>query len=92
MLYWQALGIGSLVILLSGMLLGVLYIFRTSKKAFYPLFVLILLYAAGFSMRISADPALVDLGFFFTEISSLFATLLFTAALILGQARYWKVA
>jgi len=48
------------------------------------------LFSAGFMMRLAERKAIVDIGFFFTDISSLSITALFTAALILGQVKYWE--
>jgi hypothetical protein len=48
-------------------------------------------YALGFYWRMLADKNLVDLGFFFTEFSTLFVTILFTLFLYLGQVKYWGI-
>jgi len=42
-------------------------------------------------MRLSESQRVVDLGYFFTDLSFLFTYILFTATLILGQKKYWRV-
>ena len=64
--------------------------FNAKKHIYLPLFIALLLFAAGFYFRISGEKELVDLGFFFTESSTLFISVMFTTALIMGQERYWK--
>ncbi|MBI4999225.1 hypothetical protein HZB97_00455 [Candidatus Gottesmanbacteria bacterium] len=53
----------------------------------FPLFT----YVVGFSLRLTGDKELVDLGFFFTEFSTIFVTVLFSLSLYLGQIRYWRI-
>lgn len=49
----------------------------------------LLIFCLGFGMRLSAAPKMVDLGFFFTEFSGLFVSVLFAVCLMLGQLKYW---
>lgn len=63
----------------------------TSVKLYYPLLIAIALFSTGFSLRLSNNQPVIDIGFFMTEISHLFVYALFTAALILGQEKYWKI-
>jgi len=48
-------------------------------------------YSLGFYLRMTGDKTLVDLGFFFTELTTLFTTILFSICLYLGQIKYWKL-
>ncbi len=48
-----------------------------------------LVFCIGFGMRLSVTKPIVDLGFFLTESSSVFAYTLFALAMILGQLKYW---
>ena len=48
-------------------------------------------FLVGFSLRLTGIDKLVDLGFFFTELSTIFVTILFTLCLYLGQVKYWKL-
>jgi len=48
------------------------------------------LFGLGFSLRLMMDKSLIDLGYFLTDFSTLFVTILFTLFLFLGQLRYWK--
>lgn len=50
----------------------------------------LLTFILGFLLRLSSNQAVIDLGFFLTETSSFFLTLLFTLALVLGQVKYWE--
>jgi len=50
----------------------------------------LLVFCLGFVLRLSTRPPMVDLGFFLTEFSGLFISVLFAACLLLGQLRYWK--
>jgi hypothetical protein len=48
------------------------------------------LFSFGFALRLRGEKEVVDLGFFFTDFAFLFTYVLFAAALLLGQIRYWK--
>lgn len=61
-----------------------------SKKAVIFVFPLII-YSLGFYLRMTGDKNLIDLGFFFTELTTVFTTILFSICLYLGQIKYWKV-
>jgi len=50
----------------------------------------LLVFSVGFVFRLSVKPPIVDLGFFLTEFSGLFISILFAICLFLGQLRYWK--
>lgn len=51
----------------------------------------LLTYIAGFTLRLTSNKELIDLGFFFTEFSTIFVTVLFSLCLYLGQIKYWKI-
>lgn len=68
--------------------------FRFFLKAngLLPVFLLpLVIFVFGFILRLSGNQNLIDLGFFFTDSTVFFITLLFTPALFLGQIKYWKV-
>ena len=65
--------------------------FKTTKKLFAPIFIILLVFTIGFALRLSEAKQMVDTGYFLTEISDLATNLLFTVALILGQKKYWKI-
>lgn len=89
---WQ-LGGGIAVLLIAAALLNnFLSLFKTSWKSFYLIFFIPILFSVGFGFRLGQDKEIVDFGFFLTEISYLFTYLLFTAALMLGQKKYWKIS
>ncbi|MBI3036351.1 hypothetical protein HYY73_01145 [Candidatus Woesearchaeota archaeon] len=91
MLLWQLVGEAAVIALLIAVLNGFLSQFKTSRKGLYPLYIAMPLFAAGFAMRLAENKSVIDFGFFLTEVSYLFVYVLFTAALILGQKRYWKL-
>jgi hypothetical protein len=51
----------------------------------------LVMFTLGFSMRLIDVDWVIDLGFFFTEFIYIAIYSLFTAAICLGQIRYWKV-
>ncbi|MBI2141192.1 hypothetical protein HYU16_02100 [Candidatus Woesearchaeota archaeon] len=87
---WQAVGEFVVVLILMMLLNNFLSRFKTSRKSFYPIFFIPVLFSLGFGFRFGQSKDVVDFGFFLTEISYLLTYLLFTAALILGQKKYWK--
>lgn len=91
MLVWHATA--GMVVL--GLMLIAFFLFlrryRTQLIDFFPLFLVLCLFAFGFGLRLSGKQAFIDFGYFLTDISYLFTYLLFTAALILGQKKYWKI-
>ena len=91
MLLWQLTGQAFVLIILAIVLDRFISKFTTKKAIFFPLFLPLFIFSVGFAFRLSDIKQLVDFGFFFTEISYLFTYLLFTAALILGQKKYWKI-
>ncbi len=65
--------------------------FKVKKRRLVVFAFPLLTYAAGFSLRLTSVKELIDLGFFFTEFSTIFVTVLFSLCLYLGQVKYWKV-
>ena len=64
---------------------------KFNRKDLFPYLCLpLVLFTMGFTMRLASTKEIVDLGFFFTEISSIWLYALFVLALLLGQIRYWK--
>ncbi len=91
MLAWQIGGEVIVLFLLVGLLFSFLVNYRTKLIDFLPLFVVLFLFSFGFGLRLSGQQSFIDFGYFLTEASYLFTYLLFTAALILGQKKYWKL-
>jgi hypothetical protein len=86
----------SLIVLVAGVLyvtlLGiVLRRFVTSWQLVLPFLVLPLVYSLGYALRLTYHPFFVDLGYYLTDMSYFFVTLLFTTALFMGQFKYWKI-
>jgi len=65
--------------------------FKVKKRRLVVFAFPLLTYATGFTLRISGVKELIDLGFFFTEFSTIFVTVLFSLCMYLGQVKYWKL-
>ena len=87
---FQLLIIGTLSLFYGAIVLMFCRSFTKDLKLPLVLFVPIVNFSFGFMMRLSENKQIVDLGFFFTESSTIFIYILFTLALILGQLKYWK--
>lgn len=48
----------------------------------------VLLFSAGFALRLSGVGEIIDVGYYFTDFSFLFSYLLIAVAALLGQAKY----
>ena len=79
-----------LMVVFSKLLLDVFCDFGVKIKYGRYLLFPLWLFGLGFSLRLMMDKSLIDLGYFLTDFSTLFVTILFTLFLFLGQLRYWK--
>lgn len=52
--------------------------------------VLLVAFCIGFVLRLAGEPSVVALGFFLTEFSGLYVSVVFAICLLLGQMKYWK--
>lgn len=77
-------------IIFSWLVLGIFRDFGVQASQTKYLLFPLLLFSLGFVLRLSQNKPLIDLGYFLTEFSTLFVTVLFTAFLFLGQMKYWK--
>jgi len=69
----------------------VLILRKFERKGLMAYFLLpLVLFVIGFTMRLNSNSEIIDMGFFFTEISNVWLYVLFTLFLLLGQIRYWK--
>ena len=50
----------------------------------------IIFYSFGFVLRISKVEPLIDIGYYFTDISFLILYSIFSVGIIIGQIKYWK--
>ena len=48
-------------------------------------------FVIGFTLRLSGNQELVDIGYFFTEFTTLFVTVLFSLCIYFGQIKYWRI-
>ncbi|HUW21333.1 MAG TPA: hypothetical protein VMW41_01560 [Candidatus Bathyarchaeia archaeon] len=78
-------------IISSRLIFSLLRDFKVSRKKAVYFLLPLLVYSAGFSLRLTGDKSLIDLGFFFTDFSTIFVTVLFSLCLYLGQLKYWKI-
>jgi len=91
MLWWQWV-IGNIVLIfLICAVAVVLRKFDTKNMVFLPLYFVLVLFSLGFAFRLSGNNDIVNMGFYFTEMSFLFVNVVFTIALLLGQKKYWKL-
>lgn len=90
MLGWQIGVILFLFIVFSAVLMRVFRKFGIGIRTVLPLLAPLLTFSIGFGLRLSGKSYLVDLGFFLTDFSTLFVSVLFTAFLFFGQLKYWK--
>lgn len=72
------------------LMLNFLSRFKIKKSVLIIIFFPLLLFTAGFSLRLTGIKELVDIGFFLTDFSFLFTYLLFASSFVLGQLKYWK--
>lgn len=63
---------------------------QSAIKLFATMFIVLLMFTLGYILRLSAQKQFVDIGYYLTDLSYLFTYIIFTAALILGQIKYWK--
>ncbi len=90
MVLWQFVGQTIVLLVLFVLLAKFLTKFKADTKSFMPLFAIPALFTFGFALRLTGQQALIDFGYYSTEISHLFTYVLFTACLILGQKKYWR--
>ncbi len=90
MFYFQ---FGVIILVFLILVLNLLFILRKFRKTELTLYLLVplCLFTIGFSLRLTFSQKIIDLGFFFTEISSVWLYVLFVLALLLGQIKYWKI-
>ncbi len=70
----------------------ILYIFGLSSRLLLVLLFPIFLFVSGFALRFSGLMDLIDIGYFFTDLSYLLVYTLFSFTFLLGQLKYWKVS
>lgn len=50
----------------------------------------LLVFCVGFALRLTGELPIVNLGFFLTEFSGLYVSVVFAVCLLLGQMKYWE--
>jgi len=61
---------------------------KAKRKITLVFLTVVLLFSAGFAMRLNAEREIIDLGYYLTDFAFLFAYLLIAVAALLGQAKY----
>jgi hypothetical protein len=89
MMVMQVLTIAGLLVLYGLVLMTLLGRFRRMEFTKF-LFLPMAVFGFGYCLRFSGKPPIIDLGFFLTDFSGLFVSVLFTTFLLLGQLKYWK--
>ena len=89
MLYFQFSIMTAVFLTASLSLVFLLKKFKRIDLMFY-LILPVIIFLIGFLLRLSKNKETIDLGFYFTEFSYIFLTVLFVLALLLGQIKYWK--
>ncbi len=89
-MFYRQLSVLMLILLV--LVLSLLFLTRKfgRKDLFCYLLLPLVIFVIGFSLRLTSNEGLIDLGFYFTEIAYIFLTILFVLALLLGQVKYWK--
>ena len=90
MFIYQVLVIIALLILYGSLVFLFSRIFTQELSLPVMLIFPIIIFCTGFTLRLSGNKPMVDIGYFFTDSSSIFLYALFTGALILGQLKFWK--
>jgi hypothetical protein len=90
MFIFQVLVIFSFLLFFSSLIIVLFKKFNNDLKIALLFLTPLLVFSFGFILRLSARPPMVDLGYFLTEFSGLFISILFAVCLLLGQLRYWK--
>lgn len=90
MIGFQIVVIAGVFLLFSALIVVLFKRFIKKGRLFILLIIPLFVFCLGFSLRLTGKQGLVDLGYFLTEISALFLTILFTLFLFLGQLKYWK--
>lgn len=87
---FQVAVIAGVFLLFSALIIVLLMQFVGKIKSVVFLLFPLFIFSLGFILRLTGKQGLVDLGYFLTEFSVLFVTVLFTLFLFLGQLKYWK--
>ena len=83
----------TLIAATTGLLLFTLgkFLSKFQRKDILPhLLIPLFLFSIGFILRLLPLKAAVDIGFFFTGVSSIFLYIILVMAILLGQIKYWK--
>jgi len=86
----QAIFIALSTVFFSSLVVLLLRKFKQSLKMALFFVIPLFVFSLGFIFRLSESSWVVDLGFFLTEFSGLFVSILFSVCLSLGQLKYWK--
>lgn len=87
-----AFQIGFILTVLLFLVIEIILLLRKFEKGSTAIYFIVpsTFFAVGFSLRLTSNKSMIDLGYFLTEISLLFTYILLVIFLFLGQAKYWK--
>jgi hypothetical protein len=91
MLFFQIAVIGILVLLYSCLLVVIFRKFGLKTKDACFFIVPLIIYSVGFVLRVNHNIDVVNLGYYLTDFTGLFVTVLFTSFLLFGQLKFWKI-
>lgn len=75
----------------SGLIVNFLKKFNVGRDVYATVLLPLFVFVAGYSLRLSGDKEMIDIGYFFTDFSFLFVYIVFAISFLLGQIKYWKI-
>ena len=87
---WQPTALVGTCFLLVFFSIHLLRPFGIRKRYTLTLLFPLIMFTTGFIMRLAKKKSAVDVGYYLTEISYIFTYVIFSAAILLGQVKYWK--
>ncbi len=90
MVFFQIAVISFLVLLYSYLLIEIFRKFNIKIRNTYFFIIPLGVFSIGFVLRLNSDINFVNLGYYLTDFTGLFVSVLFTTFLLLGQLKYWK--
>ena len=90
MYLFQILAIGTLTFFYALILKNLFRQFRLKARMTVLFIPVLVIFSVGYILRLNLNLDLINLGFYLTDFTSFFASILFAAFLFLGQLKYWK--
>lgn len=90
MLMIQAAVITLLFLVFSGLVISLFFSFHKGFKYTIYFIIPLFIFSLGFFLRLTSSKPLINMGYYFTDFTSLFIYCLFAITFLLGQLKYWK--